>query len=166
MHSWYQSNVSSILYIHGHNCNYTTIQLCTTIYGAFPLLLSPLAFISPCRFPFVSPLLPSLLTWNPPSCDRIRPPRSQVACKLTYPVPTPLPKPSPLQISRTPTAQRLTKTTSGIIRRLLSGTCNVLVTLMTVISIYDGVDTVMSVMLCLSLGPSLPLPCRAAGSHI
>jgi hypothetical protein len=47
----------------------------------------PLAFISPCRFPFVSPLLPSLLTWNPRSCDRIRPPWSQVACKLTSPVP-------------------------------------------------------------------------------
>ncbi len=32
------------------------------------------------------------------------------------------PKPSPLQIPRTPTAQRLTKTTSGIFRILLSGT--------------------------------------------
>jgi hypothetical protein len=40
----------------------------------FPLLLLPLAN---------SPLSPLLLTWNPPSCDRNRPPRSQVACKLT-----------------------------------------------------------------------------------
>ncbi len=34
----------------------------------------------------------------------------------------PSPKPSPLQIPRTPTAQRLTKTTSGIFRLLLFGT--------------------------------------------
>ncbi len=30
-----------------------------------------------------SPLCPLLLTWIPPSCNRNRPPRSQVACKLT-----------------------------------------------------------------------------------
>ncbi len=47
----------------------------------------PLAFISPCQFPFSPPLYPLLLTWNPPSCDRICPPRSQVACKLTSLVP-------------------------------------------------------------------------------
>jgi hypothetical protein len=66
----------------------------------------PLAFISPCRFPFVSPLLPSLLTWNPPSCDRIRRPRSQVACKLTSPVPTlyPNPPPSKFQEPQLPSA--------------------------------------------------------------
>ncbi len=40
----------------------------------------PLAFISPCQLPFV-------LTWNPPSCDRNRPPQSQVARKLTPLVP-------------------------------------------------------------------------------
>ncbi len=34
-----------------------------------------------------SPLLPFLLTWNPPCCDRIRPPSSQVARKLTSPFP-------------------------------------------------------------------------------
>ncbi len=60
----------------------------------------PLAFISPCRLPFVSPSGPRLLTWNPPSCDRIRPPRSQVACKLTSPVPTLYPNLPPLQIPR------------------------------------------------------------------
>jgi hypothetical protein len=38
------------------------------------------------------------------------------------PLSHPSPKPSPLQIPRTPTAQRLTKTTSGIFRLLLSGT--------------------------------------------
>ncbi len=51
----------------------------------------PLAFVSPSSFH----LSPFLLTWNPPSCDRIRPPRSQVACKLTPLVPTLYPNPSP-----------------------------------------------------------------------
>ncbi len=83
MHNWYHSNVTSILYIHGHNCN---VQLY--------MVHSP-CFVSPCSFPFVSPSGPSLLTWNPPSCDRIRPPRSQVACKLTSPVPTLCPNPPP-----------------------------------------------------------------------
>jgi hypothetical protein len=55
----------------------------------------PLSFISPCRFPFIFPFDPFLLTWNPPSCDRIRPPRSQVACKLTSSVPTLYPNPPP-----------------------------------------------------------------------
>jgi hypothetical protein len=44
----------------------------------FPLL--PFALLC-------SPLLPFLLTWNPPCCDRIYPPRSQVARKLTSPFP-------------------------------------------------------------------------------
>ncbi len=58
---------------------------------------------SPCFFlpllipPFAPLFNPSLLTWNPPCCDRIRPPRSQVVRKLTSPFPspgsyTPLPK--------------------------------------------------------------------------
>jgi hypothetical protein len=81
----------------------------------------PLAFISPCQFPLSSPFVPLLLTWNPPSCDRNRPPRSQVACKLT-PLDPPLTQTLPFQIPRTPIAQRLTKTTSGIFRLLLSGT--------------------------------------------
>ncbi len=82
-------------------------------------------FISPCWLPFAFPLCspfdPLLLTWNPPSCDRIRPPRSQVTCKLTSLDP-PSPQPSPFQISRAPITPRLTKTTSGPIRHLLSGT--------------------------------------------
>jgi hypothetical protein len=84
----------------------------------------PLAFSSPLAdsplSPF-APLSPPSTYLEPPSCDRIRPPRSQVACKLTSPVPTLSPNP-PLQIPRTPITQRLTKTTSGTIRRLLSGT--------------------------------------------
>jgi hypothetical protein len=86
------------------------------VYGAFPLLL-----LSPCCLPFVSPFDPLLLTWNAPSCDRICPPRSQIACKLTSPVLTLSPNPPPPN-SRNPNHPRLTKTTSGIIRSLLSGT--------------------------------------------
>ncbi len=88
------------------------------IYMAqFPWLL-----LSPCWVPFVSPLHPLLLTWHPPSCDRNRPPRSQVACKLTPFAPPFIQPTRSLQIPRTPTAPRLTKTTSGIFRLLLSGT--------------------------------------------
>ncbi len=53
------------------------------IRGAIPLL-----FTSPCWFPFAPLSSPLLLTWNPPSCDRIHPPWSQVACKLTSPFST------------------------------------------------------------------------------
>ncbi len=54
------------------------------------LAFSPLAPLAP----LFSPLQ---LTWNPPCCDRIRPPRSQVALKLTPLFPSsgsyaPLPK--------------------------------------------------------------------------
>jgi hypothetical protein len=111
IHNWYHSNVASILL-------YTRTQV--TIYMAHsPCFFSPLAdfpFVSPC-----SPFNPLLLTWNPPSCDRIRPPRSQVACN-DLPCPNPFPKPSPLQIPRTLFTQRLTRTTSGTIWCLLSGT--------------------------------------------
>jgi hypothetical protein len=80
----------------------------------FPLL--PL--LIPLCLPFVSPstyLAPS-------SCDRNRPPPSQVACKLTLFAP-PFPQLShPFQFPTTPTAPRLAMTTSGIFRLLLSGT--------------------------------------------
>jgi hypothetical protein len=57
---------------------YTRAQIRCT--WRFPLaLLSPFAFFCSLLPPFV----PLLLTWNPPCCDRIRPPRSQVARKLT-----------------------------------------------------------------------------------
>ncbi len=82
----------------------------------FPLLYYPL--LAPLCSPFVS--LPTYLA--PSSCDRNRPPQSQVACKLT-PFAPPFTQPTPsLQIPRTPTTQRLTKTTSGIFRLLLTGT--------------------------------------------
>ncbi len=104
-----------------HSFIYTSIDY--NIHSAFPLL-----FTSPCRFilppllsPLCSPFNPLSLTWNPPSCDRIRPPRSQVACKLT-PLDPPPPQPFPFQIPGTPNTPRLTKTTSGTTRHLLSGT--------------------------------------------
>ncbi len=56
------------------------------IHGAIPLL-----------FPFCSPFESPLLTWNPPRCDRIRPPRSQVAGKLIFPFPSPCSYTSPFQ---------------------------------------------------------------------
>ncbi len=65
---------------------------------------SPCSFIpladSPCWFPFAPFLNPLYLLGNPPCCDRIRPPWSQVTCKLTSPSST-LSHPSPLQIPST-----------------------------------------------------------------
>ncbi len=49
----------------------------------------PLAFHSPLLTPLCSPFCSFLLTWNPPCCNRIRPPWSQVAHKLTSPSSTP-----------------------------------------------------------------------------
>jgi hypothetical protein len=113
--------MQSFQYIHEYELQYTFI------HGAFPLLS-----ISPCYSPFLpfcSPLDPLLLTWNPPSCDRNRPPRSQVACKLTLPCPTLHPNPPPSKFPEPQLAQRLTKTTSGIFRTLLSGTWSIYSTL-------------------------------------
>ncbi len=80
-------------------------------------------YFSPPSLAPLSPFFVSPFTYLvPSSCDRNRPPQSQVACKLT-PFAPPFTQPNPsLQIPRTPTAQRLTKTTSGIFRLLLSGT--------------------------------------------
>jgi hypothetical protein len=46
-------------------------------------------FYLPLLIPLCSPFESPLLTWNPPCCDRIRPPRSQVARKLIFPFPSP-----------------------------------------------------------------------------
>jgi hypothetical protein len=81
-----------------------------------------LAFCSPLPVPLRPPLVSPFTYLAPSSCDRNRPPRSQVACKLT-PFAPPFTQPTPsLQIPRTLTVQRLIKTTSGIFRLLLSGT--------------------------------------------
>jgi hypothetical protein len=103
-----------LLNVQSFQCTYNTI---TYIHGAIPLVF-PLPLLVPPCFPFVSPstyLAPS-------SCDRNRPPPSQVACKLTPFAPPFTQLTHPLQIPRTPTVPRLTMTTSGIFRLLLSGT--------------------------------------------
>ncbi len=107
VYNWYHSHFQTFIM-------YTTqITICMAHSPCFPYfpLLIPLAPLSN----------PTLLTWNPPSCDRICPPQSQVACKLTPPIP-PCPQTLPLQIPGTQFTQRLTKTTSRWIRHLLSGT--------------------------------------------
>jgi hypothetical protein len=101
-------NVQSFL------CTYNTA---TYIHGAIPLV-----FLSPCWFPCAPPFVSPFTYLAPSSCDRNRPPTSQVACKLTPFAPPFTQLSHPFQIPRTPTAKRLTKTTSGIFRLLLSGT--------------------------------------------
>jgi hypothetical protein len=57
------------------------VQYITYIHGAFPL-----AFPIPCWFPFAPLYVPFVSPSTylaPSSCDRNRPPPSQVACKLT-----------------------------------------------------------------------------------
>jgi hypothetical protein len=73
IYNWYHSSITGIHYVHEHNYNESRI---------IPFFL---LFSIPLCSPFVSPLL----TWNPPCCDRIRPPRTQVARKLTSPFPLP-----------------------------------------------------------------------------
>ncbi len=95
----------------------STYNTIAYIHGAIPLGF-PLPLLVPPCLPFVSPstyLAPS-------SCDRNRPPPSQVACKLTPFAPPFTQLTHPLQIPRTPTAPRLTMMTSGIFRLLLSRT--------------------------------------------
>ncbi len=103
-----------LLNVQSFQCTYNTT---TYIHSAIPLAFPLPLPVAPC-LPFVSPstyLAPS-------SCDRNRPPLSQVACKLTPFAPPFTQLTHPLQIPRTPTAPRLTMTTSGIFRLLLSGT--------------------------------------------
>ena len=81
------------------------------------LLFLPLAVVP--LHPFVSPFVLPSTYLAPSSCDRNRPPPSQVACKLTLFAPLFTQLSLPLQIPRTPTnptAQRLTTTTLGLFR--------------------------------------------------
>ncbi len=81
------------------------------IHGAIPLV--PLAdSLTPLAVPFV----PSSTYLAPSSCDRNRPPPSQVACKLTLFAPPFTQLSLPSQIPRTQTAQRLPTTTLGLFR--------------------------------------------------
>jgi hypothetical protein len=97
-----------------------TIQL--RIYMAhFPLLFSSLAGFP--LLPLCVPLVFPSTYLAPSSCDRNRPPPSQVACKLTlFGPPVPPLGPPPPRCPDPPPAPRRTMTTSGIFRLLLSGT--------------------------------------------
>jgi hypothetical protein len=106
IYNWYHSNVPDIQYIHEHRLQY--------------IWRIPFAFLSPLADSLLLPFLPPstyLLTWNPPSCDRIRPPRSQVACELTSTFPTLFPNPPPSKFPepRSPSASlRRPQDNSGI----------------------------------------------------
>ncbi len=76
----------------------------------FPIPLAPLAV------PPLLPFVPPFTYLAPSSCDRNRPPSSQVACKLTLFAPPFTQLSHPYQLPRTPTAQRLTTTTLGLLR--------------------------------------------------
>jgi hypothetical protein len=67
IYNWYHSITTGILYVYKHRLHE---------FRLIPLLL---AFLCSLLLPFVPPLL----AWNPLCCDRIRPPRTQVARKLT-----------------------------------------------------------------------------------
>ncbi len=82
----------------------------------------PLAFPSPLAGSPLFPLYIPFYLLAPSSCDRNRPPPSQVACKLTPFALLFTQLSHPFQIPRTPTAPCLTMKTSGIFRLLLSGT--------------------------------------------
>jgi hypothetical protein len=79
MYNWYHSITTGIHYIHEHRFD---------VHGTFPLLYClPLLLAFFCSL--LPPFVPLLLTWNPSCCDRICPPRSQVARKLNFPFPSP-----------------------------------------------------------------------------
>ena len=86
------------------------------IYMAwFPLYPFPNSPRSPCCPSLLPFVLPSTYL-APSSCDRNRPPSSQVACKLTLFAPPFTQLFHPFQLPRNPIAQRLTTTTLGPLR--------------------------------------------------
>ncbi len=110
IYNWYHSITTGIHL-------YTRTQI--TMY----MVHSPCFIVFPCLFPLL-PLLPFPIPFHLLGtllcCDRIRPPQSQVACKLTSSSSTLFPTLPPPN-SQDPGYQRLTKTTLRI-RHLLSGT--------------------------------------------
>ncbi len=87
----------------------------TYIHGAIPFVPFPTSLCSPCRLPFL-PFVPLSTYLAPSSCDRNRPPPSQVACKLTLFAPPFTQSSHPFQLPRTPPTQRLAMTTLGLLR--------------------------------------------------
>ncbi len=91
---------------------------------------TPLAFISPCWFPFASPFAP--LSVPSYLLGTLLAVTGSVHLGLRLlvnwpPLTQPSPQPPPFQIPRTPITQRLTKTNSGTTQHLLSGTINMIV---------------------------------------
>ncbi len=99
-------NVQSFFCIHIHGYIYT--------WRIFPCPPSWLPLL-PLLFPFL-PFVPFSTYLAPSSCDRNRPPPSQVVCKQTLFAPPFTQLSHPFQLSRTPTAPRLTTTTLGLFR--------------------------------------------------
>ncbi len=80
--SYYYAHIQLVSLSH-YSIHYVQ-EYVTVHYRSIPLLSAFLfshSLLLPIRF--------LLLTWNPPCCDRIRPPRSQVARKLIFPFPSP-----------------------------------------------------------------------------
>ncbi len=78
------------LYKHNRWQSFRQLQhsLCTmNIERIVQLMSNSLAFCFPSLSSPFAPLCSLLPTWNPPCCDRIRPPQSQVARKLISPFP-------------------------------------------------------------------------------
>jgi hypothetical protein len=91
-----------------------TLQL--HIYVAwFLFTLSQFPF-APLAVSLLLPFVPFSTYLAPSSCDRNCPPPSQVACKLTLFAPPFTQLSHPFQLPRTPTTQRLTTTTLGLLR--------------------------------------------------
>ncbi len=109
-----------MLYVHDNSIIQRSVILCTHtivayIHGVVSFTLLPISPCSPCHFSFTPLCTPSTYL-APSSCDRNRPPPSQVACKLTLFAPPFTQLSHPFQLPRTPTTQRLTTTTLGLLR--------------------------------------------------
>ena len=86
------------------------------VYTRRNLPFSLFAPLAPLAVPPLLPFVPFSTYLAPSSCDRNRPPSSQVACRLTLFAPPLTQLFHPFQIPRTPIAQRLTTTTLGLLR--------------------------------------------------
>ena len=87
IYNWYHSLLQSFRYIHRIDRLCTRLSPCSP---CFPFhLLGTLLAVTGSVHLFLGLLVnwplyfPHLPIWPPPSCDRNRPPQSQVACKLT-----------------------------------------------------------------------------------
>jgi hypothetical protein len=92
-------------------------------YTCYNYIYTWRGFFCPFPVPLAPPAVPLLLSFvplstylAPSSCDRNRPPSSQVACKLTLFAPPFTQLSHPSQLPSTPATQRLTTTTLGLLR--------------------------------------------------